>query len=113
MCAYLGAVAAHYRGAVDAAKRPADVLFPVVLNTLAYRPTSDTLEAMTKLCRSEAETARRAVRTVRKDAMAAVKALPADDERFKAEKEVQKLTDSFVAIVDKTAADKERTLSMV
>ena len=68
---------------------------------------------MTKLCRNEAETARRSVRTARKDAMAAVKALPGEDERFKAEKEVQKVTDSFVATIDKIAANKERTLSMV
>ena len=45
--------------------------------------------------------------------MAAVKALPAEDERFKAEKEVQKLTDSFVATIDKVAADKERSMTMV
>ena len=78
-----------------------------------HRPTSETLEAMSKQCRSEAETARRAVRTARKDAMAAVKSLPAEDERFKVEKEVQKLTDSFVANIDKLAADKEQTMSMV
>ena len=68
---------------------------------------------MTKLCRSYAETARRAVRTARKDAMAAVKGLSSEDERHRAEKDVQKITDEFIATVDNVAAQKEKAITAV
>lgn len=77
------------------------------------RPTPENMEAMMKLCRSYAETARRAVRTVRKDEMAAVKALTSEDERHRAEKEVQKVTDEYIATVDKIAAQKEKAITAV
>lgn len=69
--------------------------------------------AMTKLCKSYAETARRAVRTARKDAMVAVKSLASEDERHRAEKEVQKVTDEYIVVVDKVAAQKEISITVV
>ena len=79
----------------------------------ACRPTPENVEAMLKLCRGYAESARRAVRTVRKDAMMAVKALASEDERHRAEKEVQKVTDEYIAAVDKIAAQKEKAITAV
>ena len=77
------------------------------------RATPENLVAMTKLSRSYAETARRAVRTARKDAMVALKALASEDERHRAEKEVQKVTDDFIVIVDKVAVQKEKAITAV
>lgn len=68
-----------------------------------------------KVVRNEAETAKVAIRNVRRDANQAVKDLEkaktisADDVK-RGEAEIQKLTDQFVAEVDKVAAAKEKDL---
>lgn len=71
-----------------------------------------------KVARHEAENARVAVRAVRRDLMNDLKEmlkeklLSEDDDR-KAQEEVQKLTDQYVAEVDATLAEKEKELMQV
>ena len=73
---------------------------------------------LTKLVRHEAESARIAVRGVRREVLADLKELlkeklvSQDDER-RAEEEVQKLTDKHVAEIDQTGAEKEKELMQV
>ncbi|MBM3338258.1 MAG: ribosome recycling factor, partial [Betaproteobacteria bacterium] len=75
--------------------------------------TGDRRKEMVKLCKSEAEDAKIAVRNIRRDANEALKkllkdkAISEDDER-RAQDEVQKLTDKFVAEIDKLVAEKEK-----
>lgn len=70
---------------------------------------------LTKVVRGEAENAKVAIRSVRRDANQAVKdlvknkAISTDDEK-RGETEIQKLTDQFVAKVDEVAAAKEKEL---
>ncbi|KAK9807326.1 hypothetical protein WJX73_001997 [Symbiochloris irregularis] len=75
------------------------------------RPSQDTLKAMVKMVKGEAETARVAVRQVRKDAMGQAKSLHAsDDDAKRAENQVQKLTDQFVSDVNARISEKEAAL---
>ncbi len=80
--------------------------------------TEETRRDMTKVARSEAEHARVAIRNVRRDANNAVKELlkaktiSEDDER-RAEDDVQKLTDKYVAEVDAHLKKKEQDLLSV
>ena len=60
------------------------------------RPTMETLAAMAKVCRVEGEAAKVSVRHARKAAMDAAKRLGSEDERKRAEREVQKLTDAYI-----------------
>lgn len=77
--------------------------------------TEERRRDLTKVVKSEAENARVAVRNVRRDAMTAAKELvkkkliSTDDEK-RAEAEIQKLTDQFVAKADEAAAAKEKEL---
>ncbi|MFT4045449.1 MAG: ribosome recycling factor [Solimonas sp.] len=70
---------------------------------------------LVKIVKSEAENAKVAVRAVRRDANQAVKDLvknkqiSTDDEK-RAETDIQKLTDQYVAKVDEAAAAKEKEL---
>lgn len=70
---------------------------------------------LTKVVKSEAEDAKVAVRNVRRDANQAIKDLvknkqiSTDDEK-RAETEIQKITDQFVARIDEAAAVKEKEL---
>jgi len=59
---------------------------------------------MAKVCKVEGEQAKVTVRHARKLAMDAAKKLAGEDERKRAEKEVQKLTDSFIAQVGRGGA---------
>jgi len=73
---------------------------------------------MTKIVRHEAENARVAIRNIRRDANHHLKALIKDehlakDAEFKAEDEVQKLTDQFIEEVDRVLAEKEKDLMEV
>jgi len=73
---------------------------------------------MTKIVRHEAENARVAIRNIRRDANHHLKALIKDehlakDAEFKAEDEVQKLTDQFIEEVDHVLAEKEKDLMEV
>jgi ribosome recycling factor len=70
---------------------------------------------MIKIVRHEAENARVAIRNIRRDANQHLKGLIKDehlakDDEHRAEEQVQKLTDRFVANVDELLKDKERDL---
>ena len=80
--------------------------------------TEERRRDLIKLCRQEAEQARVAVRNIRRDANAHIKGLLkekeiSEDEDRKGEKNVQTLTDEFVAQVDEILAKKEADLMEV
>lgn len=80
--------------------------------------TEETRKGYTKQARQEAENARVAVRNIRRDALASIKDLVkekeiSEDEERRAGDEVQKITDSFIAEVDKALAGKETDLMAV
>lgn len=80
--------------------------------------TEETRKGYIKQARQEAESARVAVRNVRRDANSDVKALLkekeiSEDELHQAEDEIQKLTDKFIAEIDKTLESKEHDLMQV
>lgn len=73
---------------------------------------------LTKVAGKYAETARVAVRNVRRDGMDTLKKLEKDgkmseDEKKRHEDEVQKLTDKHIAEIDKKLADKEKDIMTV
>lgn len=80
--------------------------------------TEERRREMTKLVKQEGEGAKVAVRNLRRDANAQLKdalkkgEIPEDDER-KAQDHIQKLTDKFIAEVDKMLAAKEAELMQV
>jgi ribosome recycling factor len=80
--------------------------------------TEERRKEMVKLCKSEAEDAKIAVRNIRRDAneqlkkLVKDKAISEDDER-RAQDEIQKLTDKFVADIDKAVAEKEKEVLTV
>jgi len=80
--------------------------------------TEETRKGYTKQARHEAENARVAVRNIRRDAIGQLKDLlkekeiSEDDDR-RAQDEVQKLTDKYVAEVDKALENKETDLMAV
>jgi ribosome recycling factor len=80
--------------------------------------TEERRRDLIKVCKGEAEGARVAVRNLRRDANTALKdALKAkviseDDER-RAQDDIQKLTDRYVAEVEKVLAAKEQDLMQV
>jgi ribosome recycling factor len=80
--------------------------------------TEETRKGYTKQARQEAENARVAVRNIRRDALAQLKDLVkekeiSEDEERRAADEVQKLTDRFVADIDKALEGKESDLMAV
>ena len=80
--------------------------------------TEETRKGYTKQARSEAENARVAVRNIRRDAIAQLKDLVkekeiSEDEERRAQDDVQKLTDKYVAEIDKALEDKENDLMAV
>ncbi|MDR0781374.1 MAG: ribosome recycling factor [Pseudomonadales bacterium] len=80
--------------------------------------TEQTRRDYTKQAKAEAEHARVAVRNIRRDANTMVKdllkdkAISEDDER-RAEQNIQKMTDNYVAGIDKKFAEKEADLLAV
>jgi ribosome recycling factor len=80
--------------------------------------TEERRKEMVKLCKSEAEDAKIAVRNIRRDAneqlkkMVKDKTASEDDERRSSD-EIQKLTDKFVADIDKMVAEKEKEVLTV
>ncbi len=77
--------------------------------------TEETRKGFIRQARQEAESARVSVRNARRDAMAMLKELVKDkeiseDDERRAHDEVQKLTDGFVAQVEKLLAEKEADL---
>ena len=80
--------------------------------------TEERRKDMIKLVRGEAEQARVAVRNVRRDCNADLKALLKDkdiseDDDRRAQEEIQKLTDGFVKQVDDLLAAKEKELTEI
>lgn len=80
--------------------------------------TEETRKGYTRQARAEAENARVAVRNIRRDALAQLKDLVkekeiSEDEERRAADEVQKLTDKYVAEVDKALENKETDLMAV
>jgi ribosome recycling factor len=77
--------------------------------------TEETRKGFTRQARHEAESARVSVRNARRDAMALLKELVKDkeigeDDERRGQDDVQKLTDSFIAQIEKLLAEKEADL---
>ncbi|WP_372747458.1 ribosome recycling factor [Litorivivens sp.] len=77
--------------------------------------TEETRKGYIKQARQEAENARVSVRNIRRDALADLKALQKDkdiseDEERRAADDVQKLTDKYIAEIDRELAEKEKDL---
>jgi ribosome recycling factor len=77
--------------------------------------TEETRKGFIRQARQEAESARVSVRNARRDAMAMLKELVKDkeiseDDERRAHDDVQKLTDGFVAQIEKLLAEKEADL---
>lgn len=107
-------------GAVEKAIRDSDLgLNPSSQGDLIRVPTPALTEErrreLIKVVKNEAENAKVAVRNVRRDANATLKellkdkAISEDDER-RSQEEIQKLTDRYIAEVDKTLQAKETDL---
>lgn len=80
--------------------------------------TEETRKGFTKQARAEAEQARVSVRNIRRDAMAQLKELQkekeiSEDDERRGGDEVQKLTDKFIAEIDKALEGKEADLMAV
>jgi len=110
-------------GAVEKAILTSDLgLNPSNAGTVIRVPmpalTEETRKGYTKQARAEAENSRVSVRNVRRDALAQLKDLvkekeiSEDDERRAAD-DVQKLTDKYVAEVEKALEQKEKDLMAV
>lgn len=108
--------------AIDKAIRASDLgLNPITADVIRVplpALTEETRRDMQKLARNEAESARVGVRNIRRDALADIKELlkekeiSEDDER-KGSDDIQKLTDKYVAEIDKMLAAKEAELMKV
>ena len=80
--------------------------------------TEERRRDLVKVVKQEAENARVAIRNIRRDANSDFKDLLkekeiSEDEERKAEENIQKVTDSFVAKIDQVLADKEAELMEV
>ena len=110
-------------GAVEKAIRDSDLgLNPASAGELIRVPmpmlTEERRRDLIKVIRSEGETAKVAVRNIRRDANNSLKdALKkkeiAEDEERRTQDDIQKLTDRFVAEIDKALAAKEADLMAV
>ena len=77
--------------------------------------TEERRKELTKVVRHEGETARVAVRNTRRDAITHLKDMMkkkevSEDEERRAQDEVQKLTDKYIAEIDQVVAQKEKDL---
>ncbi len=108
---------------IDKAIREADLgLNPATMGDTVRVPmpalTEERRRDLTKVVKGEAENARVAVRNIRRDANTALKellkhkAVSEDDER-RAQEDIQKLTDRYIAEIDKALAAKEADLMAV
>ena len=110
-------------GKVDKAIRDADLgLNPATQGDVIRVPmpalTEERRRDLTKVVRAEAESARVAVRNIRRDANAALKDMvknktASEDDERRAQDDVQKLTDKHIAEIDKALATKEAELMTV
>jgi ribosome recycling factor len=109
--------------AVEKAIRDGDLgLNPATMGDVIRVPmpplTEERRKELTKVVKGEAEGAKVAVRNLRRDAneqfkkLVKDKAISEDDER-RGQDEVQKLTDKFVAEIDKLVAEKEKEIMTV
>lgn len=109
--------------AIEKAIRESDLgLNPATVGDLIRVPTPALTEErrkeMVKLVKNEGEDAKIAVRNIRRDANESLKkllkdkAISEDDER-RAQDDVQKLTDRFVAEIDKLMVEKEKEVMTV
>ncbi|WP_439682635.1 ribosome recycling factor [Cupriavidus oxalaticus] len=110
-------------GAVEKAIRDCDLgLNPATMGEVIRVPmpalTEERRKELTKVVKGEAEGAKVAVRNLRRDAneqfkkLVKDKAISEDDER-RGQDEVQKLTDKYVAEIDKMVAEKEKEIMTV
>ena len=110
-------------GKVEKAIRDSDLgLNPATQGELIRVPmpalTEERRREMNKVVKNEGEGAKVAIRNLRRDAIAHLKdalkkgEIPEDDER-RAQDDVQKLTDRYIAEVDKMLAQKEAELMQV
>ena len=109
--------------AIEKAIRDADLgLNPATMGETVRVPmpalTEERRRDLTKVVKAEAENARVAVRNVRRDANNSLKDLlkakaVSEDEERRAQDEVQKLTDRFIADIDKALAAKEADLMAI
>lgn len=107
---------------IDKAIRESDLgLNPITADAIRVplpALTEETRRDMQKIARNEAEGAKIAIRNIRRDVLGDIKALlkekeiSEDDER-RASDDIQKITDKYVAEVDKRLADKEAELLKV
>ena len=108
--------------AIDKAIRASDLgLNPVTADAIRVPMaalTEETRKDMQKVARNEAENAKVAIRNIRRDVLGDIKALLKDkeiseDDERRAGDDIQKITDKFVAEVDKRLAAKEAELMKV
>lgn len=110
-------------GAIEKAIRNSDLgLNPVTVGELIRVPmpalTEERRRDLTKVVKHEAENARVAMRNIRRDANAHLKDLLkekkiAEDEERRGQDEIQKLTDRYIAEIDKTLQIKEAELMAI
>jgi ribosome recycling factor len=110
-------------GVIEKAIRESDLgLNPAVQGELIRVPmpalTEERRKELTKVVKHEGENAKVAVRNLRRDANNALKDLlkhktVSEDEERRAQEDVQKLTDRFIAEIDKALAAKEAELMVV
>jgi ribosome recycling factor len=110
-------------GAVERAIRDSDLgLNPVTAGAVIRVPlpalTEERRRDLVKVVRAEAENARVVVRKVRREAIAELKQLVkekkvSEDEERRAEEQIQKVTDKFIAEVDKILHAKEEEVMTV
>jgi ribosome recycling factor len=108
---------------IEKAIRDSDLgLNPMTIGEMVRVPmpalTEERRRDLTKIVKAEAETARIAMRNVRRDANAQLKELLkdkliAEDEDRRGQEEIQKLTDHYIAEVDKLLQAKESELMAV
>jgi ribosome recycling factor len=110
-------------GAIEKAIRTSDLgLNPATTGTLIRIPlpalTEERRKDMVRIVRQEAEGARVSIRNIRRDANTSIKALLKDktiseDDERRLEDQVQKLTDDYIAEIDKLLTEKEHDLMSV
>lgn len=110
-------------GLIEKAIRDSDLgLNPSPMGEMIRVPmpalTEERRKEMAKLVKSEGESAKVAIRNIRRDAnnhlKDALKAKTAsEDEEKRAQDDIQKLTDRFIADVDRAVAEKEKELLSV
>mmetsp|Transcript_5589 Transcript_5589/g.15993 ORF Transcript_5589/g.15993 Transcript_5589/m.15993 type:complete len:331 (-) Transcript_5589:1259-2251(-) len=84
-----------------------EILIPVP------KPSADTLEAMAKLCKQEVEAAKVSVRNARKQGLVAIKGLAGEDDKYRAETQLQKLTDQYIKTIEDKGAKKAKDIMTI